>query len=72
MQGFLHPASVVRPAKAFRLMPDDVWFEVVDYLPVRDIVCLRRVSNDFPLVLFPCPVSSAALLMKIADMLIIR
>lgn len=45
MQEPFYSGSVVRPGKAFMLIPDDIWFEVVDCLRVRDIVRLRAVSN---------------------------
>ncbi|KAG9045172.1 hypothetical protein FS842_001242 [Serendipita sp. 407] len=37
----------VGPVRAFSLMPADLWFEIVDYLPVIVVVRLRRVSRQF-------------------------
>lgn len=44
MEGILYPGQIRRGSKAFGLIPEDIWFEVVDYLPVTDIVHLRGVS----------------------------
>lgn len=35
---------VGKPSRAFKLFPADLWFEVIDYLSVLDIVRLRAVS----------------------------
>lgn len=35
------------PSKAFLLFPTDLWFEVIEYLLVTDVIRLRAVSRNF-------------------------